>query len=563
MGSVECMLWQYTAAMLTGLRWYGVLGFCCLTLALLMQAPQWRNMGDARFRGVLVQLNADEYYYLPRVMEALRGRMSQASEGLVGDPRIRSLQGAVIEQTYGILFGWTGWRAATVLQILDSVEPPLLFLALIAFLTIAGFSRVQALTGSVLFVLLELYSLNRPVHQRASFLLVVLACTCLITGMRGQRRASVLGGMLLGLLVGVYFWSYTFAWAFWLMLLLWESCVWLQNRSRKPTAISALILAGGIGMAIALPFLLHTYVLSQDPFFPEVQFRNEVFKSRLPESWLRSGFFLVMAVSAIFGGFSRARNSPLHRNAAAVVLAAFLVLNQQILHGTVLQFSSHYLFPLVFAGIVAILLSFAVRSRWMIPGALASAIFLAGIAYDGRAALSQWRVLPGRFEDQHLVTILPVLDAISRSRILSDTHTSLFIAGQSHHDVLYSLYLKHTLMSNREFTERYCLMVLPLPVSRREHGDLSHLQKMFPVSDMLPSERSQKLQGIQEVCAEVDGDPGSFLMRYGATHILWNEQREPEWDLKRLRVPLEKVGQGEGWSLWKVANTLSLWERAG
>lgn len=517
-------------------------------------------MRDARFRGALVQLNADEYYYLPRVMEALHERIGQASEGVIGEPRIRSLQGAMIEQAYGVLFRWTGWRAATVLQILDSVEPPLLFLGLIAFLTVSGFSRVQALTGSVLFVLLELYSLNRPVHQRASFLLVLLACTLLLVGMRGRRIAAVIGGILLGLLTGVYFWSYTFAWAFWLVLFLWESCVCLRKRHRS-VALVALLLSGAVGGSIALPFLLHTYVLFQDPFFPEVQFRNEVFHSRFPESWLRSGLFLVMALSALLGGFPRTRSSSFHRNAAAVVLAAFLVLNQQVLHGTVLIFSSHYLFPLVFAGVVALLLSWTMRGRWMIPGVLASAIFLAGIAYDGRAVLSQWRVIPGRFEDQHLVAAFPLLDGLPRGRILSDVHTSLVVAGQSHHDVLYSLYLKHTLLSNREFTERYCGTVLPLPVGSRGDEDLLHLQQISPASGTSPSERTQKLKSIQETCAGIDADPRSFLLRYGVTHVLWNEQREPEWELGLLRVSLEKVEQGDGWSLWRVEGLLSRRER--
>lgn len=508
-------------------------------------------MRDARFRGLLVQLNADEYYYLPRAMEALRGRMNQVAEGVVGDPRIQPLQGALIEQAYGVLFRWTGWRAGEVFQVLDSAEPVLLFLAFSTFLIVAGFSRSQALTGSVLFVLLELYSLNRPVHQRASFLLVLLACTLLLVGMRGRRIAAVIGGALLGLLTGVYFWSYTFAWAFWLVLLLWESCVCVRKRHGS-AALVALLLSGAVGGIIALPFLLHTYTLSQDPFFPEVQFRNEVFHSRFPESWLRSSLFLVMALSALLGGASRTRPSPFHRNAAAVVLVAFLVLNQQVVHGTVLIFSSHYLFPLVFAGVVALLLSLAVRSRWMILGALASALFLTGIVYDGRAVLSQWRVIPGRFEDQHLVTAISLLDALPRGRILSDAHTSLVVAGQSHHDVLYSLYLKHTLLSNREFTERYCGTVLPLPIGSRGDEDLLHLQQISPASGTSKSARTQKLQWMQETCADVDDAPAPFLLRYGVTHILWNEQREPQWNLRRLHIPLEKIGQGDGWSLWQV-----------
>lgn len=541
--------------MLTGLRWYYTLGFCCLLLAILLQVPQWRHMGDSRFWGVFVQLNADEYYYLPRVMEALHGRMSQVSEGVVGDPRIRPLQGALIEQAYGVLFRWTGWRAATVLQIMDSVESSLLFLGLIVFLIVAGFSRVQALAGSVLFVLLELYSLNRPVHQRASFLLVLLACTLLLVGMRGRRIAAVMGGALLGLLVGVYFWSYTFAWAFWGVLFLRESAACLRDRRfqwRKRTAFDALLLSGVIGLLVALPFFLRTVAITQDPFFQEVQFRNEVFYSHMPESFLRSGLFFVMALSVLFGVTLSSRVSSVYRNAAAVIIAAFLVLNQQVVHGTVMIFSSHYLFPLVFAGVVTLLLGFVVRSRWMIPGVLASMIFLAGIAYDGRAVFAQWRIIPGRFDDQHLATSLPLLDALPMGRILSDARTSLFTAGQTHHDVLYSLYLKHTLMSNREFTERYCGTVLPLPVRSREDEALSHFQQIFPVSGTSPIERTQKLKSMQETCAGIDADPRSFLLRYGVTHILWNEQREPQWELKRLRVPLEKVGQGEGWSLWTL-----------
>ena len=201
-------------------RWPTILGISCTLLILFLQIPQLMHMADTRYLGIPIHLSSDEYNYLPRVQEALSGRPEMAPEAVTGDPSMVPMQSALIEKIEGILFGWTGWRASTVFQIMDAVIPPIIFVGVWWFLLLCGFTRWQAFGGAVLFTILNLYNLNRPVHQRTSFLLELAALLGVIRGVQGHVMWGLIGGVFMGLLVGVYFWSWTFMWAWWGFLLL-------------------------------------------------------------------------------------------------------------------------------------------------------------------------------------------------------------------------------------------------------------------------------------------------------------------------------------------------------
>ena len=156
-----------------------VLITCALALGFLVELPQWLYLLHPLSQGFPVELNSDEDLYLSRVTEVLQGRPNQVAEAITGDPGILPLQGALIEEWEGLLFSWTGLNASQVFQIMDFVVPFLLFLVLVTFFLQAGFSRWAALGGAILFSLLELYNLNRPIHQRESFLLTLGALVLL------------------------------------------------------------------------------------------------------------------------------------------------------------------------------------------------------------------------------------------------------------------------------------------------------------------------------------------------------------------------------------------------
>jgi len=520
-----------------------------LALALLLQIPQLIHQFDPRAQGVLVQLNSDEDIYLARVEEALSGRPEQTAEAFVGDPTLKGSQPAFLETLIGRVFSWTGWRAATVLQIMDSVTGFLFFLFLFLFLRECGFKKVYAYTGSLLFVLVELAALNRPIHQGASFLLVLMTLFALVQGARGNILLGVAGGIILGILVGTHFWSWSYAWL-WVALLLVFECLSQQREKRW----QRLVLLAVIGVLVAAPFVEELIALMQHSLWDFAVFRSGMHPSRSPESWPYSILFTIM----VLGVFSAFRKKPElwehHALAAVTLLTAFGMMHQQMIHGITFNFVSHYLFGLLLGAICVLLLAWTVRTRALMIAGAASLIYIGALAYDGRWVVQQFVPQENAFEEQHFAPLLPVLDGMPRTRILSDPAASSFIAGSTHHDIVYSIYLKNVLMSHKEIAERYCLTQLPLAPEERRIAEQKWLIYPDAVSAFKdnPSVREEEVNMVEEACARADRDPKTFLRAYGVSTVLWDEKHQPTWDLKRLKVKLEKTAASVGWSLWRL-----------
>lgn len=554
----------YTARVSPRTRWLLLLLGIALAFAAIFQMPQWMRMRSPLWRGVPVEINADEGSYLARVQEGLTGRPALAAEAFVGDPAIVGAQFATIEQIYGVIFAPTGWRAATVMQVADSIVPPLIFLALVWFFSLCGFSRRAALAASVFFVLHQYYNLGRPIHQRDSLLLELLALCALLRGLAGGWGWSLLGGALMGLLIGDTFWGWSFVWLWWGMLLAAEAATWLRasgtERAGAFRRVQRLLLAGSAGLVAGSPFLWRLWSLTQEPLFDVAKFRSGMHASHLPQSWPYAAAFFLMAAGAIAtvrlsrgsGATDRLRKL---RPAFVTVLAAAAASHQQIVHGVTFHFTSHYLSALVLGAIAAVLLFHALRTRWMAVAALGAAVYLAATGWDGRYGVQQIRVSASEFSKQHLASALPALDSLPRVRVLSDQETSTFIAGATRHDVVFSVYLKNVLLTNEELAERYCAQRLPLPPEERRIAEQPQLIYPDAVSVYRsdPSVRAREVRTVEEACARLDADPAAALKTFGVDYVFWNETQEPRWDLRRLRTPLEKVAADDGWSLWKVA----------
>lgn len=518
-------------------RWLLIVLGWCAALALLLEAPQLLRILRPEYRGILPTLNADEDVYRARVQEALSGRPGLAAEAFVGDPAIRGTQPAVLEAGIGILFLPLGWSAPAVLQALDAVIPPLLFLAIVAFLGLSGLPRAYAVAGAIAFTLLELYNLNRPIHQAGSTLVVFTAFDGILLGLRSRRPLpAIAGGALLGVTFGMTFWPWSFAWTWWGLMLLWAIAV-------APHARRMLLWAGAAGSVVALPFLLDLNGASHHPAWADAVFRSGMHPGRLPESGAYSALFLIMAAGAL----SLRRFTPV----IMLVLASTLLIHQQLFHGQVFNFVSHYLLFMAVAAVACVLVALRERHAWPILGALAACVYLLAIGYDGRHVLKQWNPAATDWSSQRFADILPALDELPRARILTDPETSALVASFTPHDVLYSIYLKNVLLTHRQLAEHFCLTQLPVPPEERRIAEREHL--LWPDANGAfrnPAIRAEEVRLVEEVCAELDRDPAGSLRRHGVTTILWDERGRPEWQLDRLQIPLTKVVQAEGWSLW-------------
>lgn len=533
-------------------RWTQLLAISSLLLAILMQVPQMLHQIDHRSNGLMVQLNEDEGAYLARVQEALGGSPEQTSEAFIGEEGLRGSQFGLIERIYGAMFAWTGLRAAHVLQIMDSVIPVLIFLALIGLFQLCGFDRRIAFVGALMFVLLQFDGLNRPIHQRSGTLLALLSIAGILNGLRGNALYGILGGVLLGLLVGVYFWSFTFAWLAFGFFFLWEAVALWRSPGSSPGRLQHLTVIGGIGILVALPFVWNYWQVMQHPLSEVAVFRSGMYQSRLPESFPYSVLFIGMVVGTITTFIHKPKESQTYQGAIVLIITAFGVTHQQFVHGTVFNFVSHYLFLLVITAISVLLLAWSVRTKALLFSALCASVYLAGIAYDERYMFDLFRVKEHAFGEQHFSSLLPVLDSLPRGRILSDPDTSMFLAGSTKHDVVYSIYLKNVLMPHEEIADRYCLTQMPLEARQRNIADNKML--IYPDANRAfknPDHREEEVRLVEQACARHDLDVAGALREYGITHVLWDEKRQPGWDITRLGS-LTGVKKGEGWSLWEV-----------
>lgn len=561
--------------MIAKLQWILVLSLCSLVLAVLMQGPQWRHQQHPLARGLAVSLNSDEAIYLARIQESLSGRPEQSAEAFTGHPNLVGTQFAMIERFYGTVFRFTGWRAPAVATFLDVVVPIAVFLSLVFFFQLVGFDKKTALITTCLFCVLQLYSLNRPIHMRSSFLVMLWSLNFLLLSLRSRWWWSVLAGTVLGLLVGVYVWSFMFAWAFWGVFLLWELMEWAMThvqkkksllsklkqvcwflRPRKPTFTflrwHLLLIAGVAGLLTALPFIAQYIILQTHPLYAYGEFRSGMHHGRLPESLPYSLIFfvaLVLGVCAHRADYEKLRP---YRPAFVLLGAACIYMNQQLVHGVVFNFVSHGIFSLMLAALAVISVAVVTRQQYLLLAALVLSVYAAAITYDGRYVLGQWTVSESRFENQFLVETLPVFDGLERGRVLSDPATMAFIASNTHHDIVYSIYLKNVLMTHREIALRYCLSQLPLRPEQRRIRETQHLIMPDAVSAFKGDTRTQEIAMVESACAELDSDPEVSLNTFEVSYVLWNKVAEPDWNVRRLRTNLEEIASGPKWTLYRI-----------
>lgn len=538
-----------------------------LVIGTLVASPQLIHMRDARYQGIPLKFNSDERSYQTHLQETLLGRYGQAGKGITlsgeDDP---SFHLSPVEEVEGMLFGWTGLNAPEVFAVLDFVIPFLFILVLIAFLKSCGLSPMESLAAAALFGLLQLGNLNRPVNQRESVLLALFALLCVQYSRAGKWRWSILGGLLLGLLVGTNVWAWMLAWCIWgmLLLLLLLTREWNEARSLSRTGV--------IGLICASPFVWQILSIRSHPAYADTVERTGLIHWKMPESFPWSICFAVMtACTAVY--WIRKGKPKADLSVVALIVSAFIVFNQQLLHGLTLMFRAHLLFFLAIAAIS--ILIYNIRQLRQERGALgnrditilcistlAALTIVGALTYEGTKVITQWRVDDSDFKDQHFASLLPILNSLPRSIILSDPETSVFVSASTKHDVVFTGYLQHTLITHKDLAVAFCTTLLPLSPAERHLEPGNQLviangvgSELDPVKRRALEERDVAL--AKEACDRLDKDPAQALQDAGVQYILWDEAEQSDWDLDRLRVQRHLVGRGEGWSLWKVEYTLS------
>ncbi len=508
---------------------------------------------DPAFRGLLPYGGSEEAMYLLRTQEAFLHPFTNVTNGVwSGQYAPLGLQSAGVEQLLGALFWWTALPAPWVVFWMHVLIAPLAIPLMAALARRVGAGRVAALLMAVVMFWFFVYC-RRLFHPGFSFPLVLAT---LILLWRWYERPTfgraVALGVPLGFGVGVYLWSWTFLWpatAFLAIAALADSA--MPKRGAMLRTLPWLALAT---IASAAPALHHLAMARLLPFFQEASVRAGLVHTRLPESPARSLITIVLlgAAAWIFRKKDDRPVLPLLCMLGALALAY----NQQLVHGIVMSFSSHYINYLSLAAALLIV-AIAARKKKSIVAigtcALCAALLALNFNDMSGRTIAFMPPPPDAMRMQHL---RPALDELNRGttpmNVLADKNAADIVATYTPHDVVFTEYSGFLLVPDKEYAERACMAELFAPEPPDYEKLVVHAEERLRVlrKQETQAEYDASLANAKRWCAELRADKKAALARYGVEWILWDERNRPDWKVDWSVG--NKSHQGDGWSLWEV-----------
>lgn len=523
---------------------------------LLLASSPLRTMIQSGYQGILYK-GGDESQYIMRINQAMHHPFSDVSNSIVSGPNApKGLQMTLPESVIGSLFAWTDMTAPSLAILLSILIAPL-FIPLLALLALRfGIRRREAVIGSCVLFFLLIGPLRRMVHQSWSLPFVVLTLILLTDWWKNPSRSrSIVLGILLGVLPGIYFWAWTYVWGVFGFIILLTVIAEARHKTWKALGrfLIQAVSVGIIALAAASPFLFMIWMNSHDPASVDAGYRSSLIHAREFESVPRS---IVLVLLTVLSSLAMSRQSDRRRllPLLAMLLSLVAVTHQQFVHGQVLSFWTHY-YPYVCVIsmlLVLVFLGSRVRATFEVSAALVACVFLfaAFTDYYGRASIflpiNHWQ------KYQHLAPSLLALNRITEKQtVLSDWNSSLIVGTYTDHDLIFTPFMRHTLVPFTELAERHCLIQfstgkkadvewLPLDVKELSAAGKAQVESVL--------ERDFAL--TKKACDDVYADPKSALVRYHATLLLWDEKNYPDWEIPEKYFTVSE--KGSGWSIWQV-----------
>jgi hypothetical protein len=491
----------------------------------------------------------DNMRYTLRVQEAMLG--GDVSNGILTLPFAPAgIQHGGLEWFAGTLFGWTGFAGTSVVLLVTILIAPLTIPLVAALARRCGLNERHARIAGIVAFLVSLSPLERAVHYSWSIPFVAGTLLLLWRWWEQPRiKRAVCAGLMMGAAVHVHFFVWTMLWSAAGILVGSEVIADVHARRRSPILRTVLPFIV-VSLLIAVPYFKDLLLFANNPLTAEAARHSSLILAREFESIPRSVALVIFAIATI-AAFAPWRN-PATRPLSACIAASVVVTHQQFVHGRILSYFTHYLPFLTFLFVITLATLLVQKKKsavWMI--ALASTTLLTfGSAYEyaDRYVLTP----PGMwFAQTHLTAPIDVLRTDGmRQTVLTDFDSALTIAANTDDDVVFVPYLRHLLMSTREFAERYCLSeaLAPGPTSAEWIGkELTEWSRAG--QEQIMENRDRDLTIGREACAWVDAHLEEAFAKMGVTMILWNERNRPNWEIPETLFT--KSASGDGWSLWK------------
>lgn len=526
---------------------YALIGLYILTVFLLALQPV-RALLSPEFKGLAPYRGNDESHYIVRIQEGLLHPFGNTSNGIFDGPI--GAQPAGLELIAGFLLGWTQVGAPFIALIISVLLAPLTIVFTALILRRLGLTEKHSLLIACLYFFLLLGPLRRVVHQSWSLPITIAAVWSMLKWWQEpSKRTALVAGILVGLLMHIYLWSWTFVWT---MCALLQIFTFIHDGPRQWwKKYASIVLFATTTILVALPALLRTMAISHHPLFRTVAERSSVVFSHELESPTRSLLWIILAIVTICA-YTKRRFPHIVLPALSAVIALTIVLHQQLVHNTVISYWTHYYPYVCFVSIVVISTALLEKKwslwHWASVGMASVFLIAAFIDYKGRLTIFM-PVSSSAFEFQHLTPAIQQLTDGTTDTILTDRDSALIVAANTDDDVIFTEHIRHVFVPTTEYATRYCLSEAfsTEPIYTDWIPNVLHeLSRAGRARDAELFKENQRT--TQEACEWVQSHLDEALTKYHVTKILWNETHRPTW---RIPESFVQINRGDGWSLWQ------------
>ncbi len=529
----------------TFLRQRQIVFLFAIVFSLLAIFPYVVHTFSPSFQGFTVIRDKDFGNYYSRFERALTGHPGEAGNGItpVGSG-ITGMQDAGMEAAVGTLLSWTGLSAPPLAVIVSALLTGVSFFLLYSLFLLLGFSHRLSLLVSSTYYFILLHVVSRVVHPGWSLVIALLALLLFLDfSRRPTFLRALLSGLLLALLPYVYFWAWTYVWA----VCFFGACilVFLHADIAARKRLFCLLPIVTVLLLLSLPVVWRVLFTLKGSLGEEVFLRSDFVNTRGVESPIRSGLITLQAL-LVLSLFPRFKKNNRYIWVVAFLLGITVAMHQNIFHGKLLMFSSHFYPFLVISTLTAgcFALSEPIDRVRKFSILSITALFLAGAAVDYFPGYKFFIPTPPNFTDQHLLPAIAVLQGGERETVLTDSATGRVVTAWTDDGIIYTTHARFLFISDSDMAERYCVSYLFSPEPPDPYRSLYMEYNAILDSKAM---RDHEKALVSEACTRVRTSPATYLQKYGVTHVLWNSADHPDWKMDQyptVHLMVQKTGTG-------------------
>lgn len=529
-------------------------------VTLVPQLIAEHRMGSV-FRGVHPQMNDDEIFYMARAQDIRDGHPTLGNPYLYEHKNKPSMQFWFPEA----VLGWVGNLLfddlRDVLLLWDFLFPVLLTILTYAVLFALLKDRSLSIAGTAFLHLgLFLQIFNRFPSPQFNFIFVLILMLALVHVVGGTRKKIWVA--LATISFGALFYIYTYYWTFWVIgLALAIAGNFLFFRSTAIHKQLSVVLGGGL--IIGIPYFVGMLSTSLLPYYGETLARLGMLETHIPSGLLIVGLgsSLVLFYMLLWK-FRLLPFTPLSLLLFFCALTGIIAVNQHIITGKNLEFSSHYrlisIFMVVFAFVFAIS-SLLAKLPHRVRIFSHTAVITIALIFSSVSAISvAWaQSIPTaqNISEQRYGPIFVWLNEHTKTDdvVFTDDYLSPYISSYTHNNIFFSHGGSMYFVSQEEVRQRFLAQhYFDEPFS---FDDVVRLEKQvygtYYINRSAHQRTENRLRSLFEIPEEAierhpEGDMQSLvrekqqlrarsfddaLLGFRVDYLIWDKAIHPEWNL--------------------------------